>query len=67
MAESDDEARQVAHFQVVEQNGCFHWELINPHGTPQARSMADYDTEGEAAAAAEDARRLISGAPIRHS
>ena len=68
LSESDDEARGVAHFKVVEQSdGRFHWEMINPHGTPTARSMETYAIEDEAVAAAELARRLISGAPIARS
>jgi len=53
------------HFKVVrQQDGRFHWELINPHGTPAARSMETFATEDEAAANAEYAQRLISRAPI---
>jgi hypothetical protein len=65
LSESDDAARGVAHFQVVQQSGRFHWELINPHGTPAARSMETFETEDEAAANAEYAKRLIGGAPVR--
>jgi len=58
----------VPHFEVVRQNdGRFHWELINPHGTPAARSMGTFATEDEAAANAEYARGLISGAPIERT
>jgi hypothetical protein len=65
MTESDG-AAVVPHFKVVRQSdGRFHWELINPHGTPAARSMATFDTEDEAVANAEDARRLIGRAPIK--
>ena len=68
MTESDSAARGVAHFQVVHQtDGRFHWALINPHGTPAARSMETFVTENEAVANAEHVRRLISGAPIRRS
>ena len=64
MTESDD-AAVGAHFKVVrERDGHFHWELINPHGTAAARSMATFATEAEAAANAEYARQLISRAPI---
>jgi uncharacterized protein YegP (UPF0339 family) len=64
----DDEARGVAHFKVVQRSdGRFHWELINPHGTPTARSMETYASEDEAVAGAELARRLISGAPVERS
>ena len=63
---SDEEARGVAHFQVVMQpDGRYHWQLINPHGTPVARSSESYVTEDEAVAAVERARRLIGQAPIR--
>jgi hypothetical protein len=55
-------------FKVVHQSdGRFHWELINPHGTPAARSMETFATEDEAAGNAEYARRLISHAPIKRS
>jgi hypothetical protein len=58
----------VPHFKVVqESDGRFHWELINPHGTPAARSMESFVTEDEAVANAEDARQLISRAPIERS
>jgi hypothetical protein len=64
VTENDDLA-VTPHFKVVRQkDGRFHWELINPHGTPAARSMATFDTEDEAAANAEYARQLISGASI---
>jgi hypothetical protein len=66
LSQSDDAARGVAHFQVVAQSdGRFHWEVINPHGTPAFKSTETYATEDEAVAAAELARRLIAGAPIR--
>jgi hypothetical protein len=62
---TDGGGRGVAHFKVVhEPDGRFHWELINPHGTPLGRSMDTFDTEDEAAANAEHARRLIGEAPI---
>jgi len=62
---SDEEARGVAHFQVVRQSdGRYHWQLVNPHGTPAARSTDTYATEDEAVAAVEQARRLIGEAPI---
>jgi hypothetical protein len=64
--QSDEEARGVAHFQVVAQpDGRYHWQLINPHGTPAARSSDNYATADEAVAAVEQARRLIGKAPIR--
>ena len=67
MSESDDSAVRP-HFKVVHQNdGRFHWQLINPHGTPAARSMSTFATEGEAAANAEYARRLIGNAKIQRS
>lgn len=66
--ESDNAVRGVAHFQVVHQaDGRFHWELINPHGTPTTRSLETFATENEALANAEYVRRLISGAPIKRS
>ena len=62
---SDEEARGVAHFQVVEQlDGRYHWQLFNPYGTPAVRSSESYATEDEAVAAVEQARRLIGQAPI---
>jgi uncharacterized protein YegP (UPF0339 family) len=65
---SDEEARGVAHFQVVAQlDGRYHWQLVNPHGTPAARSSETYATEDEAVAAVEQARRLIGQAPIKRS
>jgi hypothetical protein len=65
MIDSDDAAVDP-HFKVIHGNdGRFHWELINPHGTPAARSMESFATEDEAAANAEYARRLISRAPIK--
>ena len=64
--ESDDSAVSP-YFKVVESDGRFHWELINPHGTPAARSMESYATEDEAFAAAAHAQRLISKAPIKRS
>jgi hypothetical protein len=64
----DDVARVIAHFKVIHQaDGRFHWELINPHGTPMGRSTATFDTEAEAFANAEHARHLISQAPITRS
>jgi hypothetical protein len=63
---SDDADAGVAHFQIVQQgDGRYHWELINPHGTPAARSMYSYATEDEAFAAATHAQQLISKAPIK--
>jgi hypothetical protein len=62
---SDEEARGVAHFRVVEQpDGRYHWQLVNPRATATARSSDSYATEGEAVAAAEQARRLIGQARI---
>ena len=38
--EGDDPAGSVAHFKIVRDHaGRFHWELINPHGTPMGRAM----------------------------
>jgi hypothetical protein len=66
LTESDDVARGIAHFQVVQQSdGRYHWELINPHGTPSARSMETFATEDDAVADAEHVRQLISGAPVK--
>ena len=68
MTESGDEAVVLPHFKVVLQtDGRFHWELINPHGTPAARSMETFDTEDEAVANAEHARQLISRAAVERS
>jgi hypothetical protein len=65
LIESDD-GTVDPHFKVVHQrDGRFHWELINPHGTPAARSMETFATEDEAAANAEYVRQLISRAPIK--
>jgi hypothetical protein len=67
LIESDEQAVRP-HFKVVRQrDGRFHWELINPHGTPAARSMETFATEDEAAANAEHAQRLISHAPIERT
>jgi hypothetical protein len=66
--DSDAAAPGIAHFKVVHQSdGRFHWELINPHGTPMFRSMATFDTEDETVSNVEYAQRLISQAPIRRS
>jgi hypothetical protein len=66
MDNDDEAARGVAHFQVTRQpDGRFHWKLINPRGTPMGRSVETFETEDEALANAELARRLISQAPIR--
>jgi hypothetical protein len=66
VTESNEAARGVAHFQVIQQSdGRYHWEMINPHGTPTVRSMETFATEDEAVADAEHVRQLISGAPIR--
>ena len=68
LTESDSAARGIAHFKVVHQpDGRFCWQLINPHGTPAARSMDTFVTEDEAVANAEYAQRLISEAPIKRS
>jgi hypothetical protein len=62
---SDEEARGLARFRVVEQHdGRYHWQLVNRLGTPAARSSDTYATEDEAVAAVEQARRLIAHAPI---
>ena len=64
--EGNEEAMGVAHFQVVEQpDGRYHWQLVNPHGSPAARSSDSYATPDETVAAAEQARRLIGQAPIK--
>jgi len=63
--DSDHAAAGVAHFKVVPAtDGQFHWELINPHGTPMFRSIENFDTEDEAFASAEYARQVIAQAPI---
>ena len=68
MTESEDAAVALPHFKVVQHtDGRFHWELINPHGTPAARSMETFDTEAEAVANAEYAQQLISRAPVTRS
>jgi len=65
MTESDGAAGVLPHFKIVHRtDGRFHWELINPHGTPAAQSMKTFSTEDEAVANAEYARRLISRAHI---
>jgi hypothetical protein len=67
LIESDDSAVGT-HFKVVHQgDGQFHWELVNPHGTAVHRSIGTFETEDEAAADAEYARRVISSAPIKRS
>jgi hypothetical protein len=43
----------------------YHWQLVNPHGTPAALSSESYATEDEAVAAVEQARRLVGQAPIK--
>jgi len=66
--DSDDATRGVVHFKVIHHSdGRFHWELVNPHGTPMGRSMATFDTEDEAFTNAEYARGLISQAPVTRS
>jgi hypothetical protein len=68
VTEGADAGLGSAHFKVVQQpDGRFHWELVNPHGTPAARSMDTFATEDEAFANAEYAQRLISRAPITRS
>src|SRR5439155_7306223 len=68
MSEGDSAAAGVAHFQIVAQrDGRYHWQIVNPHGTPTARSTESYATEAEAVAAAQLARRLIAKAPIKPS
>ena len=65
MTESDAAAGVSPHFKIVHRtDGRFHWELINPHGTPAARSIQTFPTEDEAVANAEYARQLIGRAPI---
>jgi hypothetical protein len=66
MKDDADDAIGVAHFKIVkESNRRFHWELFNPHGTPLGRAMESFDTEEEAVANAELARRLIGHVPIK--
>ena len=65
MTDSDDAGMGVAHFKIHHgDDGRFHWQLINPQGTPMFRSTGTFDTEDEALANAEDARRLIGQAQI---
>jgi len=66
--DSDDAAREAAHFKVIHQaDGRFHWALANPHGTPMGRSQGTFDTEDQAFANAEYARRSISQATVTRS
>jgi len=68
MTEKHEANRGIARFQIVfRRDGRYAWQLINPHATPAARSMVSYDTEDAAFAAAEEARWLISTAPIDRS
>jgi hypothetical protein len=68
LTESDDAAVVLPHFKVVHQlDDRFHWELINPNGTPAARSMGTFETEDEAVANAQYAQQLISRAPVVRS
>lgn len=68
MTDSDYAGMGVAHFKIAHgDDGQFHWQLINPQGTPMFRSTGSFDTEDEALANAEDARRLIGQAPITRS
>jgi hypothetical protein len=68
LTENDDAAAGVAHFQIVRQDdGRYHWELINPRGTPAARSIETYATEEDALAAARHAQHLIGNAPIKRA
>ena len=65
MTESDNLAVSP-YFKIIRQrDGHYHWELINPQGTPAARSTGTFDTEDEAIANAEYAQRLISYAAIK--
>jgi hypothetical protein len=61
--------RGLGRFQIVSRQagGGHYWQLINPNGTPTARSMYTYASEEAAVAAAEEARRLIGEAPIVRS
>jgi hypothetical protein len=68
LTEDDDAAVVLPYFKVVHQtDGRFHWELINPHGTPAARSMETFATEDAAVANAEHAQQLIGRAQIKRS
>jgi hypothetical protein len=49
---------------IQDPEGRFGWILINPNGTPTARSGRLYGTDGEARQAAEHARAQIADAPI---
>ena len=65
LTESDNLAVSP-YFKIIRQrDGHYHWELINPQGTPAARSIGTFYTEEEAVANAEFAQRLISHAPIK--
>jgi hypothetical protein len=64
----DEPSLGSAHFKVAQRpDGRFHWQLINPNGTPAAQSMETFDTEDDAFANAEYARGLIGRAPITRS
>jgi hypothetical protein len=63
-----DDTGVTPHFKVgCQGDGRFYWELINPHGTPAARSMETFATEDEAVANARYAQQLISHASIQRS
>jgi hypothetical protein len=66
-SESDDPAVRPYVQIVQEPDGRFHWQLINPHGTPAVRSMGTFLTEDEAVTNAEYARHLISEAPVKRA
>ena len=66
MGTAGDDPAIHPYIQVVQEaDGRFHWQLINPHGTPAVRSMATFGTEDEAVANAEHAQHLISEAPVK--
>lgn len=65
---NEEAADGVARFQIVHQiDGRYYWELIDPDGTPAARSTDSYASEDEAVAAAERAQRVISQARVVRS
>ncbi len=54
----------IVRFQIVWQHNAYYWELMNPSGTPVARSSGTFATEKAATDAARHAQATISNAPI---